>query len=128
LRSQCNILRPLPAIAPDQYVVEADGDELPCELGARATRVVHSSTPKIRNGIFCGRVDPCGSVDAHRCCLRYSSAVLPTRLLQQAGLRVPQPLAHDTSQRYPLQHIIEALDATLIEAIVHLFQVTCASF
>lgn len=40
LLSQCNILRPLPAIAPDQYVVEADGDELPCESGARATRLV----------------------------------------------------------------------------------------
>ena len=36
LQLQCNILRPLPAIAPDQYLVEADGDELPREIGARA--------------------------------------------------------------------------------------------
>ena len=30
---QCNIMRPVPSIPPDQYLVETDGDELPCELG-----------------------------------------------------------------------------------------------
>lgn len=33
LQLQCNILRPLPAIAPDHHIAEADGDELPSEIG-----------------------------------------------------------------------------------------------
>jgi hypothetical protein len=58
LQSQCNILRPLPAIAPDQYLVEADGDELPCEIGARAAFVIRKLAPEKKCDLVCCPADP----------------------------------------------------------------------
>jgi hypothetical protein len=88
LQLQCNILRPLPAIAPDHHIAEADGDELPSEIGVFVI-LPASNIPYLaaQSALLSPGSDAllCCSVDAHWCRVRYSAALLAAGLFQQAG-------------------------------------------